>query len=187
MLKNPKTEPTVVNGINVDQWFETIDAVTEDASLAAFEFSLDNIWLGGGLNRSSINTFYGAGEEHSREAPHFFDNDEPPVLFGTDKSANPAEFLLHALVGCITTSLVWHASARGIKIEKIETRANGGMDARPILDLPSDVAPGFKSIEVSLRVKSKADSKTLKELAEFSPIYHTINGKTPVEIRVESY
>ena len=187
MLKDPKTETNLFNGINVDQWFETVEAVKEDASLARFEFSLDNIWIEGGLNRSLFNTYYGAGEEHTRPSSHYFDNDEPPVLLGNDTSANPAEFLLHALVGCITTSIVWHASARGIKIDKLESKAKGEIDARPILDLPSDVDPGYKSIEVSFRVKSTADNKTIRELANFSPIYHTINGKTPVEITVESY
>lgn len=186
MLKNIAKDK-IVNGVNVTALNEVIEAVKKDASLAIFKFKADNKWLGGGWNRTAINGFYGAGEDQPRNEPHFYDNDEPPVLLGEDRSANPVEFLLHALVGCLTSSIAYHGAARGIEIEKISSEVKGEMDARGFLDLSDEVSPGYKSLEVSFRVKTKADAETILEMAKFSPVYHTINGKTPVEIKVESY
>ena len=46
-----------------------------------------------------------------------FDLDEPPVLLGKNLGSNPVEYLLVALSGCLTTSIVAHASAKGISLK----------------------------------------------------------------------
>jgi hypothetical protein len=48
-----------------------------------------------------------------------FTKDEPEVLLGTDHGANPVEYALTALAGCVTTTLVYYAAAKGIKINKV--------------------------------------------------------------------
>ena len=102
-----------INGVNVDQLFGTINAIQETPSLAKFNFRASNKWMNGGHNRTTIKDFYGAGQEDtSRQTAFVLDNDEPAVLLGTDKGANPTEFVLHALAGCMTTSLVYHAANR---------------------------------------------------------------------------
>lgn len=186
MLKD-KSQDKIVNGVDVTALNATIDAIVENGALARFRFQLDNRWLGGSVNRSAINAFYGAGEDQTRKEPFFFDNDEPPVLLGQDTAPNPAEYLLHALAGCLTTSIAYHAAARGIEIEKIDSEVSGDMDARPFLDLSDTIQPGFHFIDAKLKVKTSASAEEIRELAEFSPIYQTINGKTPVEIFIETY
>jgi len=40
-------------------------------------------WIDGGRNRSTIKSFYGAGQEdHGRTKPFVLDADEPSVLLG---------------------------------------------------------------------------------------------------------
>ena len=180
-------EPKIVNGVNVTALFETIEAIKADDSIADFKFQAKNKWLGGALNRSTINEFYGAKETRDRAEPFVFDNDEPPVLLGDDSGANPVEFLLHGLAGCLTTTLAFHAAARGIEIEAISSELKGDIDLRGFLGLSNDVPRGYKKIEVLMKVKSKAQRKTLRELTEFSPVYNTINGKTPVDVTIETY
>ncbi len=124
-----------MNGLNVDQMTQTLDALRGDPTLAAFEFRATNRWINGGENRSTIQSFYGAGQEDtSREEPFVFTNGEPPVLLGNNEGANPVEFLLHALAGCVTTTTVTHATARGIPIRSIATtlrdRSAGDAGAR---------------------------------------------------------
>jgi len=46
-----------------------------------------------------------------------FEIDEPPVLCGTNLGMNPVEYLLVALSGCLTTSMIAYAAARGISGE----------------------------------------------------------------------
>lgn len=186
MLKDQKTDK-IVNGVNVTAWRETVDAVKADTGLAAFNFRADNRWLGGSLNKTSIAAFYGAGETQDRAAPFFYDNDEPPVLFGTDTSANPAEFLLHALVGCLTTSIAYHAAANDIVVEEMESEISGDMDARPFLNLADDIKPGFITIDAKIRVKTSATADQIKELALFSPIYQTVKNGPVITIEIETY
>ena len=54
---------TTRNGLNLEQMVGTIDALTNDPSLAQFEFRASNQWINGGENRSTIQGFYGAGVE----------------------------------------------------------------------------------------------------------------------------
>ena len=63
-----------------------------DPSLARFEFRVRNRWIDGTHSRSTIQGFWGAGQEDaSRERPFDVDASEPPVLLGHNEAPNPAE------------------------------------------------------------------------------------------------
>ena len=118
----------VVNGVDVEKLGGTMHAVQQDPSLAAFQFRATNQWINGGHNRSTVQSFYGAGQEDRiRTKPFVLEADEPPVLLGDDHGANPVEYVLHALAACLTTSLVYHAAARGIRIESVESKLEGDL------------------------------------------------------------
>jgi len=65
-----------------------------------------------------------------------FNIDEPPVLCRMNLGANPVEYLLVALSGCLTTSMIAHAAARGIEIRKVESRYEGDLDVRGVWGYP---------------------------------------------------
>ena len=128
-------EPTVMNGVNVTALFETIEAVQQTPEIADFQFRTSNRWMGGDHNRSTIRGFKGACEEHAHtKGPFEVDNAEPPVLLGEGEAANPVEYVLHALAGCLTTTMVYHAAARGIEIDE---RVGADFSSRP--RLPSQI------------------------------------------------
>ncbi len=180
------TTPTTVNGVNVSDLMATIGAIQQDPDLAHFEFRTKNRWLGGTHNRSTIQSFYGAGEEDAtRTEPYVFDNDEPPVLAGRDQGANPVEYLLHALAGCVTTTMVAHAASRGLEIESVESALDGDIDVRGFLGLSGQVPKGYQQIRVKFRVKTDADVEKLKEFAAMSPVFNTVVNPTPVTIEIE--
>jgi hypothetical protein len=107
---SPKTE---LNGLDTQKMAETVTALKANPTLAKFEFRARNRWISGGENRSTIKGFYGAGaEDASRHEAFKFTNGEPPVLLGHNEGANPVEFLLHALAGCVTTTTVLKGGAR---------------------------------------------------------------------------
>lgn len=120
------TEP-VRNGVDTRQLFGTLDLVKQQPELARFQFRAGNRWIGGAHNRTTIKDFYGAGQvDTSRAEPFVMDAGEPAVLVGTDTGADPAEHLLHALAACVTTSLVYVAAARGVRLtEVIVARGHG--------------------------------------------------------------
>jgi hypothetical protein len=88
----------VLNGVDVDAVERLINAVKDEPDLAESKFRISNKWIDGGHNRTTITGFYGAGQEISHAKPFVLDADEPPILAGQDKGANPVEHLLNALV-----------------------------------------------------------------------------------------
>ncbi len=189
MTTRTTTAATVLtNGVDVRALFGTIDAIKGDPGLAEFRFRADNSWLDGGHNRSSIGGFYGCrAEDTVRSKPHMLDADEPPVLLGQDQGANPVEYLLHALAACMTTSMVFHAAARGIEIEALDSKLEGDIDLRGFLGLSDEVRKGYRMIRINFRVKSDASSATLRELTKYSPVYDVVSNSLPVEVRIETY
>lgn len=178
----------ILNGVNVDRMGDTVQAVQRNPSLAAFQFRAANRWIAGGHNRSTIHSFYGAGQEDTlRTHPFVLDADEPPVLLGEDHGANPAEYVLHALAACLTTSLVYHAAARGIRIESVESHLEGDLDLRGFLGLSETVRRGYKHIRVRFTIKTDATAEQLQELTKFSPVHDIISNPVPVEIAITAH
>lgn len=176
-----------LNGLNLEQMQQTIMALQEDPQLARFEFRASNQWISGGENRSLIQGFYGAGvEDSSRTTPFVFTNGEPPVLLGSNEGANPVEYLLHALAGCITTTTVLHAAARGITIHSISTELSGDIDLQGFLDLDAEVPVGYQGITVNMRIDADCSDGELDELLTFSkghsPVCSTVCRPVPITL-----
>jgi len=187
-MKTKQTQTKIVNGVNVTQLFETIDNIKKDPQIAKFNFRAKNKWIGGTENQTTVSDYYGAGQTHTRSKPYVFTKDEPQVLLGNDKGANPVEYLLAGLAGCITTSLVAHAAAKGIKIDSIESTLEGDIDLLGFLQLDENVNPGYQGINISFKIESDASEETLQELIELakkaSPVANTISRPTPVNVRL---
>jgi len=179
-----------LNGVNVEQLMQTVNAIEDDPTLAKFEFRARNQWLNGGHNRTTIQGFYGAGQEDTTRTQAFMmDNDEPAVLLGTDQGANPVEVLLHALAGCLTTSLVYHAAARGIRIDEVESRYEGQLDLRGFLGISEQVRNGYEQIRVVFKVKGEATEEQLQELCQLaqrrSPVFDMVSNPVPIAVTME--
>lgn len=178
---------TLLNGLDTQKMVETVTALKADPALARFEFRARNRWISGGENRSAIKDFYGAGaEDGSRPQPFEFTNGEPPVLLGNNEGANPVEFLLHALAGCVTTTTVLHAAARGIEIESLSTTLAGEIDLQGLLAL-DDVPAGYRGIRIEMDIKARnATDAELDELLGFaqahSPVCNTVCRPVPVVV-----
>ncbi len=174
----------MINGVDVTQLGETIQAIQNQPELASFKFRAKNEWRGGSQNRTTVKDFYGTCQEISHTQPFEFNADEPPVLLGKDEGANPVEYLLTALSSCMTTSLAYHAAAQGIEIEGIESNYEGDLDAQGFLDLDPKVRNGFREIRAQFKVKSEADREKLAELIKKSPVFDIVTNPTPVKLSV---
>ena len=95
--------------------------------------------------------------------------------------------MLHALVGCITTSTAYHAAAKGIRIDAISSHVDGDLDLRGFLGLSDKVRKGYSAIRVKLRVKTQADAETIEGLTAMSPVLDTVSRSVPVTVSVETY
>jgi uncharacterized OsmC-like protein len=176
-----------INGLDLDAMTATVQALQADPQLAMFQFRAHNRWIDGGENRSTIKDFYGAGaEDRSRSRPFEFTNGEPPVLLGHNEGANPVEFLLHALAGCVTTTTVLHAAARGIRIESIATELEGDIDLQGLLGLDDAVPAGYRGIRVKMDIRADCSDAELDDLLHFaqqhSPVCNTVCRPVPVTV-----
>jgi uncharacterized OsmC-like protein len=178
-----------VNGVNVDDLVHTVEAVTASPSIADFRFRAANQWLGGGHNRTEINGFYGAGAEQHHADPFVLDNDEPPVLLSGDAAPNPVEYVLHALAGCLMTSLVYHAAARGISVDGVDVRLEGDLDLHGFLGMDDTIRNGYEAIRVHFDLQGDLTDEQKVELVavaqQRSPVFDIITNGVPVDVDLE--
>jgi len=179
----------IVNGVNVSKLLETVGVIKEKPEIAKFNFKAKGKWINGGHNRTTISEFYGACQNFQRSQPFVFEKDEPPVLLGNDQGANPVEYVFAALDGCLTTSLIYHAAAQGIKIDEVETSFSGDLNLHGFLGLDESIRNGYEKIKVTFKIKADASKEKLQELVQLaqkrSPVFDIVSHPTPVEVSLE--
>ena len=177
-----------LNGVDTTTLFATINAVKAQPDLAQFRFRAANRWIRGTHNRSTIESFYGAGQEHTHATAHSYDADHPPVLTGSDEGPTPVEFLLHALAACLTAGLANIAAARGIALTEVTSTVEGDIDLQGILGLNPEVRNGYQGIRVTFDVRGDASAEQLTALVEQSrrrsAVYDVLVNGTDVQIDV---
>ena len=185
-----KDDNNTRNGVNVDELFNTIDAVKKTPVIAKFRFRANNEWFDGGHNRTTIRDFYGIQKDHKHEATFKLDADEPPLLLGTGKGPNPVEYLLTALAACVTTALVYHAAAKGIVLRSVESRLEGDIDLRGFLGIDQNVRNGYQEIRVYFKIDADVPEQELEELVKlgptYSPVYDSITKGVPVKVQLDN-
>jgi uncharacterized OsmC-like protein len=169
--------------------FATLDLIGAQPELARFRFRATNRWVDGAHNRSTIRGFYAAGgEDESRAEAFELDAGEPAILLGTDTGPNPAEYLLHALAACLTTSIVYVAAARKVELSSVESTLIGDMDVRGALGVDAEPRNGFERISVAFRVTGDAPEEKLREVVNRakarSAVYDMVTNGVPVSVQV---
>ena len=184
------TKVTTINGVNMEDFNATIEGIKADPEIAKFKFRATNRWVDGAEGKTSIKGYYGTGKEFVREDGFSLINDEAPVLLGKDAGPNPVEYALAALAGCLTTSLVYHAAAQGIKLDSVESSYEGDIDLQGFTGLDPNVRNGYSNIRVTFRVKGDASDEKIRELVEIaqqrSPVFDIVTNKTPVTVNIAS-
>jgi uncharacterized OsmC-like protein len=178
-------EVKLVNGVDIVQLGKHIDAIREDPGLATFKFRAKNKWVFGGHNQIRIGNFYGTKQEHRLNRTFELDADEPEVLLGEDRGPNPVEYVLAGLSACLTTTLAYHAAARGYRIESIESEYEGDLDLQGFLGLRDDIRKGYQNIRVTFKVKGDIPEAVIPELLRYSPVFDIVTNKVPVSIDVK--
>ena len=185
-----KLKTGLVNGVAVNDLFATIEAIKKDPEIAKFNFRISNRWINGGRNQSTIKDFYGANAVHQHSPQFELVADEPPLLLGEDNGPNPVEYLLNALAACVTTTLVYHAAAKGIEIKGVESRLEGDLDLRGFLGLSNQVPVGYQQIRIFFKIDADIKDSEKEELIamgkKYSPVYNTVFAdKTSVLVGLE--
>lgn len=183
-------EHTTRNGVDTATLFATLDAVKQAPEAARFRFRARNRWVSGTHSRSTIEDFFGVGEERSHVQATTLDVDHPQVLVGADNGPTPVEYVLHGLAGCLTAGLANIAAARGVELTEVTSTVEGDIDLNGILGLDPGVRNGFQEIRVRFEVKGDAAAETLERLVEQSrarsAVFDILTASVPVSIEVEA-
>jgi uncharacterized OsmC-like protein len=163
-----------MNGVRVDDLFRMADAIRAIPGLAKFSFSVHNQWTAGAQNSSTVNAFSAAGQEIQRARPFLLNSDEPDALLGKDTAASAIEHLLHALAASLTTSIVYHASARRIQIEEIASSLEADVDLRGFLSLDTTIRAARPEIRVHYQIKANVSEEHLRDLCQLGPLHSPI-------------
>ena len=178
-----------LNGVAVSELFSTIEAVKTTPSIARFKFRIRNQWEDGSRNYSTVTTLSGANQELTHPVPFRLEADEPAILLGKDMAANPVEHLLHALASCLTTSMVYHASARGIQINAIESSFEGNLDLHGFLNLDPNIRKGYEGIRVNFKISADVSDGQLQEIVQLgtghSPVFDSLTKGVPVTVTAD--
>lgn len=173
-----------LDGIDLEAMNKTIEIIQDQPDKAAFKFRASNHWIEGTHNRAVVKGFYGFGEEHGADRALSFDEDEPAVVLGHDQGANPVEFVLVGLSGCLTTALVAQAAARGITLRSVESEIEGDIDLRGFMGLDPNVRNGYQQIRMRFTIDADASEAQIQELVELaqlrSPVFDIVSHPTPV-------
>ena len=178
------------NGVNTPDLLATINAVKEMPHLAKFRFRASNRWISGTYSESRVESFSGAGGEHTHQTQFRYDADHPAVLVGQDRGPTPIEFLLHGLASCITAGIGNIAAVRGVTLTSVESRVEGDIDLRGILGLSDQVRNGYERIRISFDIAGDAPAEKLREIVQQacdrSAVFDVLTNGVPVDVTINS-
>lgn len=182
------TDTQVDNGVNVEALLEARAALTEAPEAAKFKWRATCKWMTGTHSYSTVQSFFGLGEEQNHKTTFSFDADHPEVFASEDKGAAPVELVLVSLASCLTAGIAAVAQNREIQLRSVTATVEAGMDIQGILGIDSDVRNGFDGIKVTYKIDADATPEEIKALVaqsqRRSAVYDIVTNPTNVTVEV---
>src|SRR6202166_4248310 len=176
------------NGVNVAALIAAREALTSAPVGAQFKWRAACEWKNGTHSHSTVEGFYGLGQEQHHRRTFTFDADHPEVFASEDKGATPVEYVLVGLASCLTGGIAAVAQHRGIQLRSVSATIEGGMDLQGIFGIDSDVRNGFDCIKVKYRIDADATPDEIKALVaqsqKRSAVFDVITNPTNVTVEV---
>lgn len=182
--------PTADNGVNVEALLGAREAMTEMREAAAFKWRARNEWVNGTHSRTTIEDFFGVGEEQSHVKAFTYDADHPELFAAEDNAPSPVEFVLHALASCLTAGVASVAQNRGVQLASVTSTLEGDMDLAGILGIDRDTRNGYSQIRVSFDVEADASPDEIRSIVEQSTrrsaVYDIVTNQVDVIVEISS-
>ena len=176
------------NGVNVEALLGAREALTEAPEAAKFVWRAESEWKGGTHTQSSVEGFFGLGEEQRHVREYSYDTDHPEIFASADKGSTPVEFVLVGLAGCLTAGIASVAQNRNIQLNSVRATIEAPMDIQGILGIESDVRNGFDSITVKYDIDADATEEEIAALVaqsqKRSAVFDIITNPTNVNVEV---
>lgn len=152
------------NGVNTEALIGARGAFAEAPQAAQFTFRSTCDWIEGTYNRSSINGYFGLGQEHQRVRTFGIESDHPTVFAAADRAPTPPEIVLSALASCLTGGVAAVAQHRGIQLTSVRATVEGDIDVQGILGMDPDIRNGFSAVRVSFEIEADASREEIEAL-----------------------
>ena len=183
-----KAMPTAIdNGVNVQALLDARDALSGAPEGAQFTWRASSKWQHGVHSTTTVQNFFGLGEEQSHKTETVFDADHPEVFAATDNGITPIEYLLVGLVSCLSAGVASVAQNRGIQLRSVEATVEGNHDIRGILG-DADVRNGYNDIKVTFDIDADASQEDIEALVaqsqKRSAVFDALTNPTEVTVAV---
>jgi uncharacterized OsmC-like protein len=182
------TGTPVDNGVNVAALLGAREALTAAPEAAQFQWRASCTWRKGTHSTSTIERFFGLGEEQQHRQAYSFDADHPEIFASEDNGATPVEYVLVALASCLTAGVAAVAQNREIQLRSVSATLEGEMDVSGILGIDSDIRNGFSGIKVTYDIDADATAEEIKAIVaqsqKRSAVYDIITNPTNVTVEV---
>jgi uncharacterized OsmC-like protein len=182
------TETPVDNGVNVEALLAAREALTAAPEAAEFHWRATCEWQNGTHSESTVEGFFGLGEEQSHRTRFSFDADHPEIFASEDNGATPVEYVLVGLASCLTAGIAAVAQNREIQLKRVSATLEGDMDVHGILGMDSDVRNGFSDIRVTYDIDADASPDDIRALVEQSQkrsaVFDIVTNPTNVTVEV---
>ena len=186
---NSVTNNSVIdNGVNVEALLGAREVLTQAPEAAQFKWRASCTWLNGTHSNTSVEGFFGLGEEQSHRREYTFDADHPEVFASQDNGVTPVEFVLVGLAGCLTAGIASVAQNRNIRLHSVRATLEAGMDIQGILGVDSDVRNGFDGIKVHYEIDADASQEDIQAIVaqsqKRSAVFDIVTNPTNVSVQV---
>lgn len=177
---------SVENGVNVQALLEAKEALSDNAEAALFKWRASCEWLNGTHAKSTVDSYYGLGEEHQHKSQFKYESDHPLVFASEDNAATPVEVVLCGLAGCLTAGVASVAQNRDIQLKSVKATLEAPMNIQGILGCDEDVRNGFDSITVNYEIDADASQEDIEALVaqsqKRSAVFDIVTNPTNVTV-----
>ncbi|MCY4015178.1 MAG: OsmC family protein [Gammaproteobacteria bacterium] len=188
-MTDTKDAGSADNGVNVGALLAAREAVSETPEAAQFKWRATCAWQNGTHSRSSVEGYFGLGDEQRHKREFVFDADHPETFAAEDNGATPVEYVLVGLASCLTAGVASVAQNRDIQLKSVTATLEGDMDIQGILGADADVRNGFNAIKVTYQIDADASADDIEALVaqsqKRSAVYDIITNPTNVTVEVE--
>ena len=177
------------NGVNVQALLDAREALTDAPEAATFKWRASCEWLNGTHSKSSIEGYFGLGEEHQHRSKFEFEADHPLVFAAEDNAATPVEIVLVGLASCLTAGIAAVAQNRDIQLKSVKATLEAPMNIQGILGIDDEVRNGFDGVTVNYDIEADASQEDIEALVaqsqKRSAVYDIVTNPTNVTVNVK--
>ena len=182
------TDKKTDNGVNVAALLGAREALSEAPAAAQFKWRAKCDWVHGTYSKTSVEGYFGLGEEQKHKTTFTFDADHPEVFASEDRGATPVELVLAGLASCLTAGVAAVAQHREVQLTSVSATLEGDMDIQGSLGMDSDVRNGFDGIKVTYQIDADASHEDIEAIVaqsqKRSAVYDIITNPTNVTVDV---